>query len=121
ARAAMASPRGRPPHFPPPRGARMLARAPAARHARAVSHRLHERCGCRADQCAQASDPRGCVRAGTQRVYGRPRPLSSEHIALDLAIDHGGRKLEGTATLRSSRVAAEETQLRLDAVDFEIA
>jgi aminopeptidase N len=99
----------------------MLARARTVGHARAVSHRLHERCGCRAHQFSQAGDARGFVLAGTQRVYERPRPFSIEHIALDLALDHGEQKLEGTATLRFSRVSAEETLLRLDAVSFEIA
>jgi aminopeptidase N len=58
--------------------------------------------------------------AGTQRQYERPCPFRMLHLALSLALDPAQRSVSGTARLDFERVDPDASELRLDAVGFEI-
>lgn len=58
--------------------------------------------------------------AGTQRQYERPRPFRMLHLALSLALDPAQRSVSGTARVDFERVDPDASELKLDAVGFEI-
>src|SRR5262245_48653346 len=78
-----------------------------------LGHRLHARCA-----CSSAGAP--FVLAGTERQYERARPLSISHLFLDIRLDCKQEAVRGTATLDFERVAPDASELRLDAIGFEI-
>jgi len=78
-----------------------------------LAQRLHSRCA-----CSSAGSP--FALAGTERKYERSRPFSIPHLALDLALDFETKSVSGSATLDFERVAATATELKLDAVGFEL-
>ena len=57
---------------------------------------------------------------GTRRVYERARPFRIEHIDLDLNLNHATRSFTAVAELSFVRADATGTELRLDAVGFEL-
>ncbi len=86
-------------------------------------YRAHERCACSSNlshYVARADKSGAFVLRGTKRVYERPRPFRISHIALDLQLDHPGAQIEGSAELSIVRVDPRATELRLDAVEFDI-
>lgn len=85
-------------------------------------HRHHQRCACGSvlGSRARFADPSRFVLRGTERVYERPRPFRVEHVVLDLDLDHGKGQVDGTATLRLHRIDPEATEIRLDAIGFEL-
>ena len=87
-----------------------------------TEHRLHERCACGSalGSYTGAKDASAFVLMGTERVYERPRPFRISHIALDLTLDHSASALRGSAELDLARVTADATELKLDAVAFEL-
>ena len=78
-----------------------------------LAQRLHSRCA-----CSSAGSP--FALAGTERKYERSRPFAIPHLSLDLALDFETRSVSGSATLDFERVAANASELRLDAVGFEL-
>ena len=54
-------------------------------------------------------------------MYERPRPFCIGHIALELSIDHTAASLSGSAELTVERVRPDATELRLDAIAFDVA
>jgi aminopeptidase N len=78
-----------------------------------LAQRLHSRCA-----CSSAGSP--FALAGTERKYERSRPFSIPHLLLDLALDFESKSVSGSATLDFERVAANASELRLDAVGFEL-
>src|SRR5436189_2417580 len=78
-----------------------------------LAQRLHSRCA-----CSSAGSP--FALAGTERKYERSRPFAIPHLALDLALDFQSKSVSGSATLDFARVAANATELKLDAVGFEL-
>ncbi|MEI9938177.1 MAG: M1 family aminopeptidase [Pseudomonadota bacterium] len=78
-----------------------------------LGQRLHSRCA-----CSSAGSP--FALAGTERKYERSRPFSIPHLFLDLTLDFETKSVSGSATLDFERVARDASELRLDAVGFEI-
>jgi aminopeptidase N len=78
-----------------------------------LAQRLHSRCA-----CSSAGSP--FALAGTERKYERSRPFAISHLALDLALDFETKSVSGSATLDFERVAANASELLLDAVGFEL-
>ena len=78
-----------------------------------LAQRLHSRCA-----CSSAGSP--FALAGTDRKYERSRPFSISHLSLDLALEFETKSVSGSATLEFERVAAAASELRLDAVGFEL-
>jgi aminopeptidase N len=88
-----------------------------------AGERFHLRCGggAVAAGTGESAEPGSTfVLRGTERVYERARPFRIEHIALELALDEARRQLTGVAELDVTRVARDEEELRLDAVDFDV-
>ena len=75
--------------------------------------RLHERCA-----CSGAAAPFSV--AGSRSHYERSRPFAIVHLDLDLELLMKSRSVRGTARLSFERVDPSASQLRLDAVGFEI-
>jgi aminopeptidase N len=88
-----------------------------------IEHRLHARCAGFHEHggAGGAGAARPFAFASSQRHFERPRPFAIEHIALDLALDFAGRRIEGRAGLVLRRVDPEATRLELDGVGFTIA
>lgn len=78
-----------------------------------IAQRLHARCA-----CSSAGSP--FALAGTDRKYERSRPFSISHLALDLVLDFESKSVSGSAALDFARVAASASELRLDAVGFQL-
>src|SRR3954469_5103897 len=78
-----------------------------------LSARLHSRCA-----CSSAGSP--FALAGTERKYERSRPFAIPHLALDLELHFETKSVSGSATLDFERVAANASELLLDAVGFEL-
>lgn len=60
------------------------------------------------------------VLAGTTRQYPRSRLFEIRHLALDLDLLVGEKRIKGSASIEFERVAPEAHTLTLDAVGFEI-
>ena len=75
--------------------------------------RVHARCA-----CSSAGAP--FALAGTQRKYERSRPYTLRHLFLDLVLEPKSRTVRGTAHLDYERIAADEKELVLDAIGFDI-
>ena len=54
-------------------------------------------------------------------MYERSRPFAVRHLALDLTLDVAQKSIDAVATLDVERIDASATEIRLDAVSFEIA
>jgi len=78
-----------------------------------LAQRLHSSCA-----CSSAGSP--FALAGTDRKYERSRPFAISHLALDLVLDFDDKSVSGSATLDFSRVAADASELKLDAIGFEL-
>ncbi|HET7539972.1 MAG TPA: M1 family aminopeptidase [Polyangiaceae bacterium] len=78
-----------------------------------LAQRLHSRCA-----CSSAGSP--FALAGTDRKYERSRPFEIRHLALDLTLHFESKSVSGSATLAFERVAANASELPLDAVGFEL-
>jgi len=78
-----------------------------------LAQRLHSRCA-----CSSAGSP--FALAGTDRKYERSRPFAISHLALDLVLDFENKSVSGSATLDFARIAADASELRLDAIGFEL-
>jgi aminopeptidase N len=88
-----------------------------------LSHRHHARCGhlhaAHAEHAEHASG-RPFPFASTARQFERDRPFLVRHIALDLALDVEKKTVAGTATVDVARVDARATELRFDAIGFDL-
>jgi len=78
-----------------------------------LAQRLHSRCA-----CSSAGSP--FALAGTDRKYERSRPFAIPHLALFLQLDFERKSVSGIATLDFTRIAADASELKLDAVGFEL-
>ena len=78
-----------------------------------LAQRLHSRCA-----CSSAGSP--FALAGTDRKYERSRPFAISHLSLDLALDFENKSVSGSATLDFARVAVDASELKLDAIGFEL-
>src|SRR3954471_9700819 len=78
-----------------------------------LAQRLHSRCA-----CSSAGSP--FALAGTERKYERSRPFAISHLALDLVLDFEHKSVSGSATLDFTRVAPDASELKLDAIGFEL-
>jgi aminopeptidase N len=64
--------------------------------------------------------PKPFVPHGTPRHYAPDRPVTAQHVRLDLELDFPNRRLAGAVSLRVAARRDELTQLVLDAAEMEI-
>ncbi|MBK9032679.1 MAG: M1 family metallopeptidase [Myxococcales bacterium] len=58
---------------------------------------------------------------GTRPRFAPDRPIDVEHYRLEVTLDPAARTIAGTATITATVIAAAITEVRLDAVELEVA
>jgi aminopeptidase N len=93
-----------------------------------LSHRHHARCGhLQAEHAEHAAllgsgaAARPFAFASTGRQFERDRPFLVRHLALDLTLDVEKKSVSGKATVDVARIDPTATQIKFDAIGFELA
>jgi aminopeptidase N len=93
-----------------------------------LSHRHHARCGHlqaehaeHAEHLAAGAAARPFAFASTARQFERDRPFLVRHLALDLTLDVEKKSVSGKATVDVARIDPKATQIKFDAIGFELA